>query len=78
MSADQDTKTITPAIRKWIGRAKEGRIFYSGPRGFGRAAWERCMKRAERLGLVTENAWGEFDLTELGHKIRAESAGENT
>lgn len=63
---------ITPAIRKWIGRATpDGRIFYAGPRGFGRSAWERCMESAKTQGLVTPTPWGEYDLTDAGKKLRA-------
>lgn len=59
----------TPAMLKWFARAdKTGRIFYSGPRGFGRRAWERCMERAAALGFVTANAWGEYDLTDAGRR----------
>lgn len=62
---------ITPAMRKWIGRANSrDQIVYRGPRGLGHAAWERCMKRAELLGLVTPNAYGEFELTAAGKAVR--------
>lgn len=57
---------MTPAQRKWLGRAKDGRIFYNGPRGYGRSAWERCMERATKDGLVTPNAWGEYEITDAG------------
>lgn len=58
---------MTPAQRKWIGRAKpDGRIVYAGPRGYGRSAWERCMESAAKQGLVTPTPWGEYEVTEAG------------
>jgi len=68
----------TPAMLKWFGRANElGQIAYRGPRGLGRSAWERCMKRAQAAGFVIPNAHGEFELTTLGRAQHEAGAIDN-
>lgn len=66
----------TPAMLKWFGRAdKTGRIFYAGPRGFGKRAWVRCMDRAQSLGFVTASAHGDYYLTDDGRATIAKAEG---
>lgn len=67
----------SPAMVKWFGRANAlGQISFKGPRGFAQASWDRCMKRAQAMGFVTPNAYGEFELTEAGraHLPKKENA----
>lgn len=64
-------KIGTEAMWRWVRRANHlDQIKYMGPKGFGHSAWERCMIRAQGVGLVEPNAHGEFVLTAAGKQLR--------
>jgi hypothetical protein len=58
---------LTPAQDKWLRRTNAlGQIKWSGPRGYGRCVWERCMKNLQIKGFVTPNGFGEYEITDAG------------
>ncbi len=64
----------TPAMLKWFGRANGlGQIACTYYNGRNRNNWHRCMKRAAEWGYVSPNAYGEYELTPLGHRVLAAS-----
>jgi hypothetical protein len=67
---------LTEAQDKWFRRGNElGQIVWHGPRGYGRSVYERVMKALQAKGLVTPNAFGEYEYTPAG-RVHLSSSGK--
>lgn len=63
----KDKVKLTDAQDKWLRRTNGlGQIVWHGPRGYGRSVYERVMKALQAKGLVTPNAFGEYEITAAG------------
>lgn len=66
---------LSKAQRKYLGQAVGAypRSFhYYGPKGFGRGVWDRCCLSLVRLGLLTRNPYGEYEVTQAGRELHEE------